>query len=95
MDGLWDRTSPDEIRKAVQNAENDDRRQFGHPRRMSAQPEVPSADLFRHPPLLLFVASHNFSQLAYAVDETVPVAAQGPAPGMRQHPDTAALRPAA
>jgi len=49
---------------------------------MSAQPEVPSADLFRHPPLLLFVASHNFSQLAYAVDETVPVAAQGPAPGM-------------
>lgn len=46
---------------------------------MSAQPEVPSADLFRHPPLLLFVASHNFSQLAYAVDETVPVAAQSSA----------------
>ncbi|WP_076864624.1 MFS transporter [Bradyrhizobium mercantei] len=34
---------------------------------MSAQPEAASADLFRHPPLLLFVASRGFSEFAYQI----------------------------
>lgn len=34
---------------------------------MSAQPEAASADLFRHPPLLLFVGSRSFSEFAYQI----------------------------
>ncbi|GKQ55047.1 MFS transporter [Bradyrhizobium sp. Ce-3] len=34
---------------------------------MSPQPEAASADLFRHPPLLLFVASRCFSEFAYQI----------------------------
>ncbi|WP_338829564.1 MFS transporter [Bradyrhizobium sp. 27S5] len=34
---------------------------------MSAQSETASADLLRHPPLLLFVASRSFSEFAYQI----------------------------
>lgn len=34
---------------------------------MSAQPEAASADLFRHPPLLLFVGSRSVSEFAYQI----------------------------
>jgi hypothetical protein len=41
---------------------------------MSAQPEAASAELLRHPPLLLFVASRSFSEFAYQI-ATVAIAA--------------------